>query len=111
MALPTGAWRLGYQGAIDGYQTSNTATDSYFTLSTANNTESDPYLTSVRSVQANHANQTINSTSPVYRDKMHNNTTDEQYYLNMQTSLASATSIDVRGDVEPFVVFAECAYL
>ena len=110
LAVPIGAWDLGYEAIAQFVKTTQTVSSIYATLSTANNSNSDPEF------QCNIYAQVLQaSTASVFnlvtRHKVVNLAAKTTYYLNLSTEIASAGSIEFRGDRGVTKIRAVLAYL
>lgn len=106
LSIPIGLWRVSH--AESGFINVGAAGAFalFATLSTANNTQSDPDFTSYAAV---YSSSTLVSV-PHGREKVILLAAKTSYFLNIQTT-NSATSIGWNGTVEPTIVRAVCAYL
>jgi len=111
ITVPIGVWRINYQANIATDQAGGTSSDSdvSITLSTANNSESDTDLTAQERFY-NDTNQKVLNTT-IIREKTLVLTSKTQYYLNVKTTIASANSIKVNGNVSKTIIRAISAYL
>ena len=110
ISVPIGLWDIGYEANVQFVKASSTVSSIYSTLSTANNTNADPEF------QCNiYAQVLANSTASVFnlvtRHKVISLTAKTSYYLNLNTEVASAGSIEIRGDRGVTVLRAVLAYL
>lgn len=110
ISIPIGVWRVSYEVIAHTANTgSATAVNQYFTLSTANNSQSDTGFSSiVFTADANAAGKQI--IAGTHREKVLALTSKTSYYLNAMTD-ATATAIHFRGDLGTTFVRAVCAYL
>lgn len=102
LTIPIGQWKYGYDltaqfnGAASNVNVSAT-------LSTANNTQSDPTMTSY--IESGSSVNII--AGPFYKLGYLNLTVAAPYYLNTRTGLSAAvTGIFNRGDIRPTIIFA-----
>jgi hypothetical protein len=108
--IPIGAWRVSYRCFAQVVSNAaQTAATCFSTLSTANNSESDPEFTG--GTQVGGASGTIISGAPVFSLKTLVLTAKTTYYLNIRTTLASMASIHSRNDLSKLSIFCVCAYL
>ncbi len=108
IALPIGAWELGYAGWNLVTHAGTTFLSLYATLSTANNSESDSELTSAGvdlSVSLSQANTWM------ARKKALSVSVATPYFLNVRSGASSVTDLYTDGTVVPYILTAECAYL
>lgn len=110
ISVPIGLWDIGYEANAQFVKTSSTVSSIYCTLSTANNSNSDAEF------QCNiYAQVLANSTASVFnlvaRHKIVSLAAKTSYYLNLNTEVASAGSIEFRGDRGTTKVRAILAYL
>jgi hypothetical protein len=110
ISVPIGAWKVTYKTFAQVVSNAaQTAVTCFTTLSTANNTESDPDFTG--GTQVGGASATIISGAPVYIEKHLEVTSKTTYYLNTRTTLASMASIHNRNDLSKLVIDCVCVYL
>lgn len=105
ISLPIGAWRVYYQGGLQGTRSSGTCS-TYSTLSTANNSESDKKFTSTVFC-ASVSNLFIG----IHNEGAITVAAKTSYYLNVRTDTTSMTRVAFRGDIYTTVIRAVCAYL
>lgn len=107
--FPIGIWRVWYNAFISFQASSVYLGSVLLTLSTTNNSESDPYFTT----EIAFAHQTSGRTNMfgnVSREKTLSLASKTTYYINMKTFDPSLTSIKLWGDL-PSTFQAVCAYL
>ncbi|MDQ3004342.1 MAG: hypothetical protein M3R47_03020 [Chloroflexota bacterium] len=111
-AVHIGVWRVPYELAMEVVTTLAAATNVGYrvTLSTANNSESDSGMTSVKTSAMPVITGGIDRTS-FHREKLLALTSKTTYYLNGLTGSSGTSSISLRGDVIATTVKAVCAYL
>lgn len=107
LTVPVGKWILGYDGTFQLNATAG-ALNIFATLSTANNSESDPMYTSYAE---NSSLAIIGSSFYKRRPLPSAITTATPYYLNTRITAGSTPSIYNRGDIKPTIIFALPAYL
>lgn len=108
--IPIGVWNLSLR--CFGQVVSNaaqTAATAFVTISTANNSESDPEMTG--GTQVGGASGTIISGAPICINKLIALTAKTTHYINTRTTLASMASIHNRNDLSKLVLNLVCAYL
>lgn len=107
LTVPVGKWVLGYDGTFQLNATAGSL-NIFATLSTANNSESDPMYTSY----AENTSVAIIGSSFYKRRALPSAiTTATPYYLNTRITAGSTPSIYNRGDIKPTIIFAIPAYL
>lgn len=107
LTVPVGKWVLGYDGTFQLNATAGSL-NIFATLSTANNSESDPMYTSY----AENSSVAIIGSSFYKRRALPSAiTTATPYYLNTRITAGSTPSIYNRGDIKPTIIFAIPAYL
>jgi hypothetical protein len=111
LSIPTGAWRVGQVATIDGQKSATTAVDVYGTLSTANNTESNPEFTTFSYVSGASGDLETLQTLSRFPRLPFSLSSQTIYYLNVKTGQSSASRVATRGDVASSVISAECAYI
>lgn len=104
IAIGIGIWELSYEANI--YETVITGPSMYATLSTSNNSESDPEFTS-----RNYINTNASILNTVGRRKFVNLASATTYYLNAKVDAGSPTSINFYGSQGATIITAFCAYL
>lgn len=112
LTIPIGAWRVYYKVVVDLSITlvAIAAAGARVTLSTANNSESDIEMTSAVSVSMPIAADTQRAT--YVSEKIINLTSKTQYFLNMFTGNAGATSLTMNtAAVFQNIIKSVCAYL
>ncbi|MEO6564924.1 MAG: hypothetical protein ABIO63_02725, partial [Casimicrobiaceae bacterium] len=112
LAIHIGVWRVFYELAAEVIITLAAAANVGYrtTLSTANNSESDSGMTSVKT-SAMPIITGGNDRTAFHREKVLALTSKTTYYLNGFAGGGGATSISFRGDVIATTVKAVCAYL
>lgn len=107
LTVPVGKWVLGYDGTFQLNATAGSL-NIFATLSTANNSESDPMYTSY----AENSSVAIIGSSFYKRRALPSAiTTATPYYLNTRLTAGTTPSIFNRGDIKPTIIFAIPAYL
>ncbi len=110
ITVPIGAWLLKWKAAIQSQSTAaQTSANVFGTLSTANNSESDPDFTCM--VQSAGASGTIGIVAAVGTSKHILLAAKTTYYLNHKTSMTTSANIYFRNDFADAVITAVCAYL
>lgn len=106
LVVPIGCWDIYYKACV--YSTHGSATNPHFhatTLSTANNSESDPDFSTSAAVDENALEDTF------FVRKFLSVSTKTTYYLNYRTTSASVITLGVFGNDARTVIRATCAYL
>lgn len=108
LIIPVGDWIAGYQGQAYSISSAAIGASTVGTLSTTNNSETDVDYSAQSYVNAGSALMTL-----VKREKELSLSAATTYYLLMETTLGSNTSIQWYGLATggTTMVFAECAYL
>lgn len=108
LSVPLGEWRHGYE-SVNSPTDGTNAPSQYTTLSSANNTESDLFMTGV--IRQSTANATVRGT--VKREKPLTLTAQTIYYLNHRSNNGvNTTQLQILGSTDGApVVYAECAYI
>lgn len=108
--IPIGAWRVSYRCFAQVVSNAaQVAATCFITLSTANNSESDPEMTG--GTQVGGASATIISGVSIFVEKMLVLAAKTTYYLNSRTTLANMASIHNRNDLAKLSINLVCAYL
>lgn len=107
--IPLGIWRVYHQESGYGYKGSGAIFTNATTLSTANNTESEPELTSYNHIEAGAGLTFVGNHS--HREKPLVLSAQTTYYLNYKTGTASSDTVGIDGSVTPAMIVAECGYL
>lgn len=107
LAIPIGVWNVQYAVVAAAVKNGVTSVTIYTTLSTANNTQSDAYLSTFSLNQAGSANLGIYVS--VTRQKLLALTSKTSYFLNTQSD--TADTLYNRGDLGTTRITAVCAYL
>lgn len=108
-SLPIGLWRVSWRAVMRPLYNTGTAAQQRTTLSTANNSASDPDFIVITTVGANIGNLYI-TTTLTSNIKILNLAAKTTYYLNAMTALTT-DSLNHLGSVTPTQIKAECAYL
>jgi len=103
--IPIGCWSVSYQVTVEGQVVPAADINTFITLSTANNTESDSNFTSFIGVFG--VSTTIYTNAG--KNKILTLGTKDTYYLNALTSRTN--NIFFRGDLGATIIRAVCAYL
>lgn len=106
--IPIGVWDVSYQVTLGGWRTSFTATAQKVTLSTANNSESDPDLTGYTDQEGPTSVNTLRTR--VYVTKTIDLVANTPYYLNAKSDNTNS-EIEFRGELAKTIIRARCAYL
>lgn len=106
ITIPIGCWRVAYQVFVGGDRSSGAAVDSYVTLSTANNSESDIDFTG-----SSADNTSMGQYLTVRREKHLTLAAKTTYYLNTRTTKTGMGAIYNLGGSSTTVIEAICAYL
>jgi len=109
IAVPIGAWRLGYKCCLYINRSASTFGDSRSTLSTANNSESDASF-STYNAQAG-ASGTQQQYAHIQLELYRDVTTASTYYLNIGTPNSGMSAIGLKNLYETTQIYADCAYL
>lgn len=109
LQVPTGAWRLFYEGGFYATRGGTTVATLWVSLSTSTTAESDSTLSSFDQVEGAAGQMTAFPT--FHREKFVPTTAMTQYSLITKTSVAPTTSLTVFGSFVPTVITAECAYI
>lgn len=102
ISIPIGVWYVSYQ--VTGRSDSATPRIA-FTLSTANNSESDTQFTAFSGASATLVY------AAVTRSKLLTLTSKTSYFLNTRTTQSSASLLQNPNDLSPALISAVCAYL
>jgi hypothetical protein len=103
--LPIGSWRVRFDASV--YNSTPTgASDIFATLSTTNNSETDPDFTTRTAT-----NGTGGAQQFVSREKDLALTSATTYYLNIKTSISGSTTIYILSDQSNTAIRAWCNYL
>lgn len=109
ISIPIGSWRVTYKCLQRVSRAAATTTNMVTTLSTANNSESDPDFTSFETLGGASGTLTL-LTTQTCTPKILTIASKTSYFLNCRTT-AGADSIGHRGDSGTTVIKAICAYL
>lgn len=110
LSVPTGAWIMRYGGLLYATKPSTTLIQAAVTLSSANNSESDPNMTSAAQVEGASGQMTVADT--VTRTGRLSLSAQALYYLNYRTTTSSTSSVgNLAGSFAPTTVVAESAYI
>lgn len=93
--IPIGSWDYGFSATHGGYKLGTTAADTFVTLSTANNTESDKELTAWHSAEG--ASSTIAMRVTAFRRKSATFAAATAQYLNLKTTKATMSDLRLYG--------------
>jgi len=107
--IPIGLWNLSYSCIGSAQVTNRVIWDFFFTLSTANNTESDTGLTVV--FLDEFASQTASTRKYLYLQKILSIATKTAYYCNAKTGRANLDNIAIYNADVPLIIKMLCAYL
>jgi hypothetical protein len=108
LEIHIGLWNVEYFVNTDVIKISAVGADVYVTLSTANNSESDPSMTSRNYIGS--ASGNLDSLTAMSRARYISLSDKTTYYLNAKTT-TSPTSISFHGEDGLTVIRAVCAYL
>lgn len=109
ISIPIGLWDVQYSVVGAAYKTGVTALNSFVTLSTANNSESDNEMTGYSEIDG--ASGALYLAGITFKRKIIALAAKTSYYLNMMTSTAAAASITFEGVNSKTIIRAICAYL
>lgn len=109
LVIPIGKWNVSYQ--VIGRTTVTAATNAniYATLSTANNSQSDRDFTAF--INNAGASGNITACSSFTKGKPLTLASKTTYFLNAQTDVTGANTLEFRGDIGTTFINAICAYL
>ncbi len=108
--IPIGLWNVSYNIALDGENAATTSNGGVqSTLSTANNTESNFYMTAFTYIGG--ASGSIAGYCPTYRETVTSLAAKATYYLNIRTQNTGVDDIRVGSVYHGAVVKAVCSYL
>lgn len=107
--IPVGAWSLSYQAGIYSFVASGTGCEVRASLSTSNNAESDPELSTP--IYISGASGAVGSIISLYRNKGITLSSSTIYYLVASARQTSTATVDFRGDLAATIIRAENAYL
>lgn len=110
IVIPIGLWSVSYKVLQRAAKNAATLINMYSTLSTANNTESDPDFTVLETL-GGASGSLVLLTTQVCIPKTLNLTTKTTYYLNCYTTIATMGSIGHRGDAGTTFLKARFLYL
>lgn len=110
LAIPIGVWNVEYEAAVEGGRNASTV-NIESTLSTANNSESDPDFTSYYGFATSTALVDGTFSSTGLRRKTIALLVKTSYFANVRLPFASGTSISLNGAYSPTIIRAICAYL
>lgn len=108
--VPIGEWKLSYNLVLYFFSTaSQTSTNGFVTLGTANN---NSYAPMASAFNISGASGTLGLMSQVTKISPITLTTKQTYYLNVRTTFTNVANIIIYGaGVGTTVILAECAYL
>lgn len=109
VSVPVGDWELDYQASLGAYKLSSTAINVKTTLSTANNSESEPLLTATVSNEG--PTGTISTYPHISRHRLISQVAQATWYLNMSTTTSGASALQVNGADAPSILTAHCPYV
>lgn len=89
--IPVGLWNVQFNCYVLAAKAASTDVNCYVTLSTANNSESDTDMTGISYQGGPSGSQT--QATEVSREKQYDITAVASYYLNIETTIASMTTI------------------
>lgn len=104
--IPVGAWDVHYEAGIYSNLSSAGNARIFSTLSTANNSESDPDFTCFAD-----ANAVVSISAPVFRRKTISLIAKANYYLNLWVDVSSIQNLYVLGAQAKTIIRATCTYL
>jgi hypothetical protein len=108
LSVPIGSWNI-YYHACPYHSDVGTDTNLKITISTANNSESDPDLTCATRLGGASATLVVYAQS--YKNKNITLSSKTSYYLNYSTLNTGMSTIGVHGDWSVTIIRAVCAYL
>jgi hypothetical protein len=114
ITIPIGDWRASYSCVLycdDDNTGGYVGAIGHTTLSTANNTESDPTFSAYDQAKYSGVSNNAYSSSSVYRSRPLTLTAKATYYLNYKTSQANQYSVAIRGSIATTIIEAVCTYL
>lgn len=106
ITIPIGLWILSYKAKADAERSTAGGINIFQTLSTANNTESDPDFTTASS-----DNSAVSLNGLAYFQKEINLSSKTTYYLNHRTMVSGLSSILFTNNQTKCIIKAVCAYL
>jgi len=109
IAVPIGAWLLGYKCALYVNRTAATFGDSRSTLSTANNSASDATFSTYNAQSG--ASGTQQQYAHIQVEQYKDIAAATNYYLNIGTPNAGISAIGIKNVYETAQIYAVCAYL
>ena len=101
-SIPIGIWRVIAKANLYSNKAATTVIDAYCTLSTANNSESNPRMTSYALVNVASGTSAISSSLQI--EDIISISTKTTYYLNSKTGTSSAASIYLLGATGPATI-------
>jgi hypothetical protein len=107
LSVPIGEWTVRYHSGIFGAGAASGGLSIYSTLSTANNSESDPDFSARYYINPASISGGVTAT----RQKDISATAITPYYLNISTDIASSTNIQTVGSQGSILIEAANAYL
>lgn len=109
IAVPIGAWMIGYKCCLYTSRATATFSDSRSTLSTANNSESDATYSTYNSQSG--ASGTQEQYAHIQLEQYKLVGTAVSYYLNVGTPNAGIGAVGIKNTFETAQIWAVCAYL
>jgi len=109
IAVPIGAWRLGYKCCLYLNRSASTFGDSRSTLSTANNSESDATFSTYNAQSG--ASGTQQQYAHIQLEQYKLVDTAVSYYLNVGTPNSGIGAVGIKNAYETAQIWAVCAYL
>jgi hypothetical protein len=108
--IPIGSWDVTWHATGRVHEASaSSSVQHWFTLSTANNSESDVDFTAWNS--SSNITGSQNSDASLTRSKTLNLSTKDTYYLNIKTADTGVNDLRLRGDVCKMIIRAVLSYL
>lgn len=107
--IPIGVWKVTWKVAV-GVSENSAAGNCFGTLSTSNNTESNPNMTGFVTLSATGATA-IAMYSCFFVSDIYALTVKTTHYFNIRTTIAGIQNIYFRNDIAGLLFTAECAYL
>lgn len=109
LSIPTGPWSASYEAVLENNNSATTSVDGNATLSTANNSQSDPTFTS--HVQQNGAVGNLNIESSVKKTRPLTLTSQTIYYLNTAViTNGGGTNVGFLGAKSPTIITAKLGF-
>lgn len=107
--IPVGLWEVSLKVAISVIENSSSG-NCLVTLSTTNNSESNPNMTGFMALAATGATA-ISNTLTVFVSDVYDLSAKQTNYFNISTTLSGISNIYMRNELSALLFVAQCAYL